>query len=232
MLPIDIIDQVRTFKKMSVRELGRVSGVNHGNLSGWLRGIPERLSPGKIDRVLGALGLDPAGFPLPGIHRLEASSQSVSEMDRLEGTVRILVPGGSTVVFLRPDNILERRTQYLYALIPNLRLDLRVVLLIPPMTFKDRLAPLRGLDLRGLGTGSKWLGGSTSDEVSPDFCVTLSPSRLDRIRQDWNLTVEGLDAMTGIPVSENRDWTWKRLGALLESKGIGPEETARKLGLS
>lgn len=230
MLPVYIIDQVRTFKKMSVRELARVSGVNQAHLSGWFREIPGRLSPGKIHRVLEVLGLDPSGFPLPGVHRFEPSSMAVSEMDRIEGTVRTLVPGGVTVVHLQPETS-ERWTHYIYVLIPNRRPEVRIVLLIPPMLFKDRLAPPRGLDLRGLGAGSKWPDGSISEENLANSVVTISSDQFERI-QSWqeSLTVPDLDFILGIPKGDS-DWTWKTVTAALESRGIGPEETARKMGL-
>ena len=86
--------------------------------------------------------------------------------------------------------------------------------------------------LGDFGQGSKWLGGSVSDNQPSDSAVTLPPSQLDRLRQDADLSVEDLDGMLGLSMSGDQDWTPERLIAGLEAKGISYGEAARKLGLS
>ena len=232
MHPICIIDQVRTFKKLSIRGLARISGVNPANLSGWFREHPGRLSPQKILQVLEALGLDPAGFPFPGIHRLEASSQSVSEMDRLEGTVRALVPGGATAVRLRPDTPRGRGSRDFYVLIPHCRPDVRVVLSIPvSRTPRDLLSSVRELRPEGLGVGSTRGGGEIGGTDPNGSFLSLPGPLVDRIAADERLSVEDLDGMLGLSMSGDRGWTWARVTTGLEAKGITPKETALKMGL-
>jgi hypothetical protein len=48
--------------------------------------------------------------------------------------------------------------------------------------------------------------------------------------RDETLTVAELDLLLG--VNGNSGWTWERLNAVLEEKGIIPEEVAQKYGLS
>jgi hypothetical protein len=50
-----------------------------------------------------------------------------------------------------------------------------------------------------------------------------------RIKSDPELTVPDLDTILGI--SGSPDWTWERLNAILQGKGMTPEEVARKCGI-
>ena len=243
MLPIDIIDQVRTFKKMSVRELGRVSGVNQGNLSGWFRGMPERLSPGKIDRVLGALALDPAGFPLPGIHRWTVPSHSRADVLQTESLVQKFLPGGGTICPVRRENrIFIKMTTESYVpwspwirwvLVPLAFPDLRIILEMGEKV-KQLLNPFDNHSPDPFRMeGWVWPDGSKGNEkgeIKKSLWVDLPEEKFLRISGDENLSILDLDAMTGI--TGNLKWTWERLIPALKAKGIGPEETARKMGLS
>lgn len=231
-LPPNIIDQVRTLKKMSVRELARRSEVSPGNLSGFFRGLPSRLGSEKVARVARTLGLTDTGL-LPGVHVWEGESMLLSEMEKIEGTVRTLLPGGMTAVSLKPENDFwgAGGSWDVTVLIPHFSKEVRVVLTLPAMSPKDFFVSTRGLRLGALGKGSRWFGGSLGDQAVPDSCVTLTPSRLDRIRQEAELTVADLDAILGIGPSIVHEWTWEQVTASLSAMGITPEATARKMGL-
>ncbi|MHB1287619.1 MAG: hypothetical protein ACYCYP_13920 [Leptospirales bacterium] len=72
------------------------------------------------------------------------------------------------------------------------------------------------------------LSGSKDSWIYPQNPV------FERIIKDETLTVAELDLLLGVNGGSNGDsvWTWERLNAALEEKGIIPEEVAQKYGLS
>ncbi len=65
----------------------------------------------------------------------------------------------------------------------------------------------------------------------PHQCNTkkTSSESFSRIEADESLTIHDLDVILGI--SESSDWTWERLNADLQRKGISPEKAARRCGI-
>ncbi|AFS54628.1 hypothetical protein LFML04_2439 [Leptospirillum ferriphilum ML-04] len=65
---------------------------------------------------------------------------------------------------------------------------------------------------------------------SKDTWIYPTEAVFQRLIEDEALTVAELDLLLG--VNGNSGWTWERLSAALEEKGIIPEEVAQKYGLS
>ena len=210
-------------------------GIEPSNFSRFLKNKSGVLSAQKLAGVVDYIGLTESGRLKPGIHRWSSPSMLSVDQDRIGRITRRLLPGGVIATYIHSDFFSFR---YILVLVPNLFSDARIILSIANasvvkdlqgMVTGDKGRPVR---LGDFGQGSKWLGGSVSDNQPFDSCVTLPPSQLDRLRQDADLSVEDLDEMLGLSISGDQEWTPERLIAGLEAKGISYGEAARKLGLS
>ncbi len=205
--------------------------IEPSNFSRFLNGKAGMLSHENLLRVTDSIGFDIEKRSLkPGIHRFLSKSLTIEDMDRVEATIRTLLPGGVTCIPIKPVGKLEGYMRYDYVLIPHLHLDVRVVLSLKTLSAKAIFSAERGLKLGGLGAGSKWRGGSVSDQCPTDSVLFLPSPLIERIVADKSLTIEALDEIVGIS-SDLTDWTWEMVTSSLETKGITPREMAKKLGL-
>ncbi len=230
---VGILDLMRTMKSLSLRELARKTNNSHGNLSTWFQGKMSSLSNERAEEIQRVLGIDPlTGRLFAGIHRWKTPSTTVWDIEKAEYVIRALLPGGGTVVIATRKGIVAQHLIFNQALVfvpanfPDVRIILKYGLSLQRI---NPIAPERGIRLGGLGPGWNWHGGSVADESPMDAFLNLSSESFDRINADESLTVPDLDAILGI--SGGSGWTWERLNAVLESKGITPEETARNMGI-
>ncbi len=159
-----------------------------------------------------------------------------SDMEKAEYLIRELCPGGSIVYPVLPKTFSPQNTSENIILLND-----RAVVLIPMALPQVRIVLTAKLELSTLYPVSssrfvnpKYLRGTLPDGSSPDEIpssawISVGPEIFNRIKSDPDLTVPDLDAILGI--SGSSDWTWKRVNAILESKGITPEEAARKYGI-
>jgi hypothetical protein len=205
--------------------------IEPSNFSRFISGKPGMISEENLARVCEAIGYDPNTHSLKsGIHRFTAKSMTLEDMDRIETTVRSLIPGGVTAIPLKPEGFFEGLTRYVYVLIPHLERNIRVVLSVKAISSKSFFSDERGLRLGGLGSGSKWRGGAVSDQCPLDSVLVLPKPVIERIVVDESLSVESLDQILGIE-RDSADWTWEMVIAGMEKKGIIPREAAKILGL-
>ena len=230
---VGILDLMRTMKSLSLRELARKTNNSHGNLSTWFQGKMSSLSNERAEEIQRVLGIDPlTGRLFAGIHRWKTPSTTVWDIEKAEYAVRTLFSGGGTVVVVARDGIIAPHLIFNQALVfvpivfPDVRIVLKYGLSVQRI---NPIAPERCVKLGGLGSGWKWQGGSVADECPMDAIQKISSKSFDRIDADESLTVSDLDAILGI--SGSPDWTWERLTAVLQGKGITPEEAARKMGI-
>lgn len=233
----ELLNDLISLRGLSVRKSALENEIDQANLSRFLKGDIKRVGPEKIAKLVNYLALDGEGHLKPGIHRWSSPSRLPVDQDRIGRITRTLLPGGVLAIFIRSDFF---SFCHLYVLVPNLFPAVRILLSISALSTNSVVKGLQGIvtgdkerpvRLGDFGQGSKWLGGSVSDDQPSDSYVTLTPSQLDRIRKDADLTVEDLDAMLGLSISGDQGWTPERLMAGLEAKGISYEEAARKLGL-
>jgi len=190
------------------------------------------------------LGMDESGSKLgPGIHRWIAKSPLSEDIDQIEAAVRMLLPGGGLVVQVRRTGTIfdllntPGHTPWLpwiaWVLVPARYPDVRMVLRIgsaPKQLIK--LFARRSYKPENFGLGWMWKekGDPASDNV--EKWVELPHDAYTRIVEDESLKVQDLDSLIGLQNSErSMNWTWERLKAAMEEKGIGPEEIARKFNL-
>jgi len=225
------IDSLRGLKGLSLRKLAEKSGLDPSSLSYWIRGKESRVSTERLKSAKTVLGLSETGL-LPGLHRWKVPSMAVWDVEKVEYAVRTLLSGGGTVVIVAREGIVAQHLIFNQALVfvPTIFPDVRIVLKYGLSVQRiNPIAPERGVRLGGLGPGWKWHGGSIADESPMEAFLKVSSESFDRIDSDETLTVPDLDAILGI--SGSSDWTWERLNAVLQGKGITPEETARKMGI-
>lgn len=187
-----------------------------------------------LERVLEFLGFDKVRKILkPGVHRFWSRSLVAEDMERTESTIRALLPGGFLVIPLKSPKWMEGRLFYNYVLVPGLRRDVRIILTINTLSVKGVYASERGLSLGGFGEGSRWYGGSVSDQLPTDSILSIPARSFDRIFSDNNLDVETIDSLLGIDDAGGKDGiTWPMVIGALQAKGITPQEVARKFGIS
>ena len=229
----NVIGIIRELKSLSVRDLARFVGTDPGNLSRFLNGRGG-ISSEKQKKILEKLSLEENGLTA-GIHRWKTPSMVVWDIEKVEYVIRTLLPGGGTVVIATRKGIVAQHLIFNQALVfvpanfPDVRIILKYALSIQRI---NPIAPERGIRLGGLGPGWNWHGGSVADESPMDAFLKLSSESFNRVDADESLTVPDLDAILGISGdSGDSKWTWERLNAVLESKGITPEETARNMGI-
>ena len=228
---LNILKNLIYSKRLTPHRLALNLGIEPSNFSRFLAGKSGMLSEDNLVRVCDSIGFDLATHALkPGIHRFLSKSMTLEDMDRIETTVRSLVHGGVTAISIRPEGLLEGFTRYDYVLIPNLDRDIRIVLSIKPISAKSIFSNERGLRLGGLGSGSKWRGGSVSDQLPLDSVLVLPKPQIERIVHDESLTTQALDQIVGI-TSDPTEWTWEMVIAGMEKKGVTPREAAKNLGL-
>ncbi|MHB8370915.1 MAG: helix-turn-helix domain-containing protein [Leptospirales bacterium] len=235
-ISIQIADEIRKLKGISIRELAKTAEVNQAHLSGWFREIPGRMGMDKIERVLKVLGLADSNL-LSGIHRWMIPSQMTSDVEKAEYLVRELCPGGGKLYPLRSANIVQAIIPasfgsflpwMLWVLVPIASPQVRIVFSIKPSPKTlNFLGSIRSLYPKYFG--GILPDGSSPDEIPSSAWIPIPPEIFDRIKSDSDMTVPDLDAILGISGSSN--WTWERLNAVLQGKGITPEETARKMGI-
>lgn len=227
------IDNLRELKGLSLRKLAEKSGLDPSSLSYWIRGKESRVSAERLKSAKTVLGLSETGL-LPGIHRWTIPSLMTSDIEKTEYLIRELCPGGTTVFPIQPQNIVPTEVRFFFwmawalVLFPLTAPQVRIVL-------TAKISP-KHLNFMG---GSRFVNpkyfkgvlpdGSSPDEIPSSAWITLPPEVFDRIKTDSELNVPDLDAILGI--SGSSDWTWERVNSVLESKGITPEETARKMGI-
>lgn len=230
-LDMQLLKNLIYSKGLTPHRLALNIGIEPSNFSRFLTGKAGMLSHENLLRVSDAIGFDLEKRSLkPGIHRFHSKSLTVEDMDRVEGTIRTLLPGGVTCIPIKPVKNLKGYMRYDYVLIPHLHRDVRVILSIKTLSAKSFFTSERGLRLGGLGAGSKWRGGAVSDDCPTDSALVLPSPLIERILVDKSLTLESLDEIVGIS-SEYTDWTWEMVTFGLEAKGITPQETAKKMGL-
>lgn len=237
-LDVGILDLLRTMKSLSLRELARKTNNSHGNLSTWFQGKMSSLSNERAEEIQRVLGIDPlTGRLFVGIHRWTIPSAMTSDVEKAEYIVREFCPGGSTVFPLQSANLVQAFVPaslgnflpwIAWVLVPVASPQIRIVLGIKPSAkHLNFLGSSRPLALKSVG--GKLPDGSSPEEIPASAWISLPPEVFDRIKTDSDLSVPDLDAILGI--SGSSDWTWERLNAILQGKGMTPEEVARKCGI-
>lgn len=230
-IDLQMLKDIIYVKGLTPHRLALNIGIEPSNFSRFLTGKAGMLSHENLLRVTDAIGFDLEKRSLkPGIHRFLSKSMSVADMDRIEGTIRTLLPGGVNCIPVKPVENLKGYMRYDYLLVPHLQRDIRVILSIKTLSAKSIFTPERALRLGGLGAGSRWRGGAASDECPSDSALLLPAQVVDRIVGDKSLTIEDLDEIVGISADPN-EWSWEMVIASLEAKGITPREAAKKWGL-
>ena len=235
-MDVKIVNLVRELRGLSIREVARRTGnVQPRNLASHFAGQSGKVSQEKLSGVYRVLDLSENGL-VSGIHRWVIPSPMTSDMEKAEYLIRELCPGGVIVYPIQPHPFSPQNTSENIILLND-----RAVVLIPMALPQVRIVLTAKLELRTLYpvrncrfVNPKYLGGTLPDGSSPDEIpssawVTLPPEVFERIKTDPDLGVPDLDAILGI--SGSPDWTWERVRAVLESKGITPEEAARKMGI-
>lgn len=231
-----LIDSLRVFKGLSLRELAKIAGLNASGLSFWIRGKEKRVSMERLKSAKTVLGLSDTGL-LPGIHRWIIPSATTSDVEKAEYIVREFCPGGVTVFPLRSANLVQAFVPaslgnflpwIAWVLLPVASPQVRIVIGIKPSAkHLNFLGSSRPLALKSVG--GTLPDGSSPEEIPASAWISLPTEVFSRIKTDLDLSVPDLDAILGI--SGSSDWTWERVNSVLESKGITPEETARKMGI-
>ncbi len=233
---------------MSPRRVALNLNIDTGAWSHWLKyETPGKIGKEKLERVANYLGLNfSTGDLLPGVHKWQNPGADTSNMQQLRSLILRFFPGGGVIYPTFPKILFDleelagvgkekRKVAAAWVLLPNSRQDVRIILEIAPSphSLSSIFSP------ENLGKGWTWPSGS----------VVIKPPRLDwkiietgaftrlfpkgigdgRVFGEESLTVPDLDAILGI--SGSSDWTWERVNSVLESKGITPEETARKMGI-
>lgn len=237
-MDVKIVNITRELSGLSIRELARRTGnVQARNLASHFAGQSGKVSQEKLSGVYKVLDLSETGL-LPGIHRWTIPSQTMSDIEKAEYLIRELCPGGVRVYPLRSDNIVQAIIPasfgsflpwMLWILTPIILQDVRIVLSIKPSAknLNMFLGSTRELILKYFG--GVLPDGSSPDEIPSSAWIPIPPEIFDRIKSDSDMTVPDLDAILGI--SGSSDWTWERLTAVLQGRGITPEEAARKCGV-
>ena len=231
-----LIDSLRAFKGLSLRKLAEKSGLDPSSLSYWIRGKESRVSAERLKSAKTVLGLSVTGL-LPGIHRWTIPSLMTSDVEKAEYIVREFCPGGNTFFPIRAANLLQAFIPgslgnflpwIAWVLVPVASPQIRIVLGIKPSAkHSNFLGSSRLLALKSVG--GTLPDGSSPEEIPASAWISLPPEVFDRIKTDSDLSVSDLDAILGI--SGSPEWTWERLTAVLQGKGITAEETARKMGV-
>ena len=230
----EVLKDLIILRGLSPHRVALNLGIEPSNFSRFLKNKSGVLSAQKLAGVVDYIGLNESGRLKPGIHRWSSPSMVSVDQERIGRITRRLLPGGVIATYIHSDFFSFR---FLLVLVPNLFTDVRIILSIANASVKGLQGMMTGdkersVRLGDFGQGSKWFGGSVSDNQPSDSAVTLTPSQLDRFRQDADLSVEDLDEMLGLSISGDQEWTPERLIAGLEAKGISYGEAARKLGLS
>jgi hypothetical protein len=237
-MDVKIVNLVRELRGLSIREVARRTGsVQPRNLASHFSGQSGKVSQEKLSSVYKVLDLSENGL-VSGIHRWSIPSQTMSDMEKAEYLIRELCPGGVRVYPLRSANIVHNIVPasfgsflpwMLWILTPIIPSEVRIVLSIKPSAknLNMFLGSTREINLKYLG--GVLPDGSSPDEIPSSAWIPLPPEIFDRIKSDPDLIVPDLDAILGI--SGSPDWTWERLMAVLQGKGMTPEEVARKCGV-
>ena len=236
-MDVKIVNLVRELSGLSIREVARRTGsVQPRNLASHFAGQSGKVSQEKLSSVCKALGLSENGL-LPRIHHWTIPSAMTSDVEKAEYLVREFCPGGVKVYPLRSANLVQvfvpaSLGNFLpwiaWVLVPVASPQVRIVLGIKPSAkHLNFLGSSRSLCLKYFG--GTLPDGSSPDEIPASAWISLPPEVFDRIKTDPDLTVPDLDAILGI--SGSPALTWERLAAVLQGKGITPEETARKMGV-
>jgi len=156
-------------------------------------------------------------------------------MEKAEYLIRELCPGGVIVYPIQPKKTFFPQNTSENIILLNDRAFVLIPMTLPlvriVLTAKLVLGTLYPISSCRF-VNPKYFGGvlpdgSIPDEIPSSAWMPLPPEIFDRIKSDPDLIVPDLDAILGI--SGSSDWTWERLNAVLESKGITPEEAARKM---
>ena len=236
-MDVKIVNLVRELRGLSIRELARRTGsVQPRNLASHFAGQSGKVSQEKLSGVCRVLDLSENGL-VSGIHRWVIPSAMTSDVEKAEYIVREFCPGGVKVYPLCSANILQAIVPasignflpwIVWVLVPATSPLIRIVLAIKPsVKHLNFLGSSRSLTLKYVG--GTLPDGSSPDEISSSDWIPLPPEIFDRIKSDPDLTVPDLDSILGI--SGASDWTWERLTAVLQGKGMTPEEAARKMGI-
>jgi hypothetical protein len=235
-MDVKIVNLVRELRGLSIRELARRTGsVQPRNLASHFAGQSGKVSQEKLSGVCRVLDLSENGL-VSGIHRWVIPSPMASDMEKAEYLIRELCPGGVIVYPIQPktffpqgisENIISLNDRTV-VLVP-MALPLVRIVLAAKLVF-GTLYPVSSCRFVNL----KYFGGvlpdgSSPEEIPSSAWIPLPPEILDRIKSDSDLTVPDLDAILGISVDSG--WTWERLTAVLQGKGMTPEEAARKMGI-
>jgi transcriptional regulator with XRE-family HTH domain len=231
-----LIDVLRELKGLSLRKLAEKSGLDPSSLSYWIRGKENRVSRERLKNAKLVLGISDSGL-LTGIHRWVIPSPTSSDMEKAEHLIRELSPGGVKVYPVYSDiltqaptsaSIIDHLSWILWVLAPITSTDVRIVLSIKPPNKRGFLPKsYRSLSLPNFsGVISD---GSSPKEIPSSVWKALLPQFFERIHSDAGLTIPDSDSILGI--SGNSEWTWERVVARLNAKGISPEETARLMEL-
>jgi hypothetical protein len=225
-----LLSNLISLKGLSVMKVSNDTDISHANFGRWLKGQKGGyVSEEKIAKVENHLGIED-GKLAPGIHRWLLKSMVTEEIEKVGTTLRSLVPGGVKIIYLLPKETFKGIIRYVYAFVPKVKTDVRIVLSIKALSLKDLVNETSALNLGLFGHGSEWYGGSVSDKKPIDSNLILPFATIQRIVEDTSLTVSDLDSILGIS-SLDQAWTWEKIAIMAESNGITPFETAKKIGL-
>ena len=233
----EIINTIRELNGFSIRELARRAGnVQPRNLASYFSGQAGKVSKEKLAGVYVILNITDESL-LPGIHRWMIPSATTSDVEKAEYLVRELCPGGCKVYPIRSENLVQAIVSaslgnflpwIAWVLVPAASPQIRIVLSIKPSAkHLNFIGSFRSLSPKSFG--GILPDGSSPEEIPSSAWISIRPEIFSRVKSDPELTVPDLDAILGI--SGNPDWTWERLNAVLQGKGITPEEAARKCGI-
>ena len=233
----EIINTIRELNGFSIRELARRAGnVQPRNLASYFSGQAGKVSKEKLDGVYVILNITDESL-LPGIHRWTIPSATTSDVEKAEYLVRELCPGGGKVYPIRSANLVQAivSTSFgnflpwiAWVLVPVASPQIRIVLSIKPSAkHLNFIGSFRSLSPKSFG--GILPDGSSPKEIPSSAWIPIRPEIFVRIKSDPELTVPDLDTILGI--SGSPDWTWERLNAILQGKGMTPEEVARKCGI-
>lgn len=218
------------FKKISILKMATANDISQAQLSRFLGGKNRGyLGEEKIERISKFLGVDyKTGKLLPGIHRWKGlecwtDSSTLEDFKNWDEVFRVLFGKGPKYLFVVGEEGLRGDDPYptrgLKVVVPSVQPSARVLIECALMEGKFLWPnPETGWTSRNDLTGSK------------DTWIYPTEAVFQRLIEDEALTVAELDLLLG--VNGNSGWTWERLNAALEEKGIIPEEVAQKYGLS
>jgi transcriptional regulator with XRE-family HTH domain len=217
---------IAKLKKISILKTATANDISQAQLSRFFGGKKGGyLGEEKIEKVSRFLGVDyKTGKLLPGVHRwLALKSWTIrptpEEMKNSEEIFRVLFAEGLRYLFVVDQEHGPNPVLGLKVVVPVVQPDIRVLILCTSMEGKF-LWP-------NIETGWSFRNNLSGWE---DSRIYLPHSAFLRLMRDETLTVAELDLLLG--VNGNSGWTWERLNAVLEEKGIIPEEVAQKYGLS